>query len=92
MYVARVLIGDSTRRRRVYRNHPDVKFKPGPFYMGDGIFGWMVNIICVLWTLFITVLFCMPEYLPVNKNNMNYASVSFDYLLALCSVGLITSH
>ena len=43
--------------------------------MGDGIFGWVVNILCVLWTLFITVLFCVPEYLPVDKVDMNYASV-----------------
>lgn len=62
-------------RRRVYRNHPDVTFKPGPFYMGDGVFGCIVNILCVSWTLFICVLFCMPSYLPVDKNNMNYASV-----------------
>ena len=43
--------------------------------MGDGLFGWVVNTLCVLWTLFISVLFCMPNYLPVDKNNMNYASV-----------------
>lgn len=26
--------------RRVFQNHPEVMFKPGPFYMGDGILGW----------------------------------------------------
>lgn len=25
--------------RRVFANHPEVMFKPGPFYMGDGILG-----------------------------------------------------
>ncbi|THG98846.1 hypothetical protein EW026_g3409 [Hermanssonia centrifuga] len=61
--------------RRVYQNHPEVNFKPGPFYMGDGMLGWVVNINCILWTLFVSVLFSMPNYLPVDKNNMNYASL-----------------
>lgn len=34
--------------RRIFRNHPDVKFTPGPFYMGDGLLGWVVNINCIL--------------------------------------------
>ncbi|KIM90055.1 hypothetical protein PILCRDRAFT_812866 [Piloderma croceum F 1598] len=61
--------------RRVYRNHPEVKFKPGPFYLGDGLLGWVFNINCILWTLFVFVIFSMPTVLPVTKTNMNYASV-----------------
>jgi hypothetical protein len=61
--------------RRVYRNHPDVEFKPGPFYLGDGLLGWAFNINCILWTLFVFVIFSMPTILPVTKDNMNYASV-----------------
>ncbi|KAI0092325.1 amino acid permease [Irpex rosettiformis] len=60
--------------RRLYRNHPEVDFKPGPFYMGDGLLGWAANINCILWTLFVCVIFAMPNYLPVNPQNMNYAS------------------
>ena len=26
--------------RRVYEKHPEVHFKPGPFYMGDGLYVW----------------------------------------------------
>ena len=37
--------------RRLFRNHPEVNFKPGPFYMGDGAFGWFVNIVCITWTV-----------------------------------------
>lgn len=29
--------------RRVFANHPDVMFKPGPFYMGDGLVGVAAN-------------------------------------------------
>ncbi|PAV15890.1 APC amino acid permease [Pyrrhoderma noxium] len=61
--------------RRLYRNHPDVHFKPGPFYMGPGLLGWACNIICILWTIFVSVVFSIPTTLPVTKDTMNYASV-----------------
>jgi len=62
--------------RRLYHNHPEVMFKPGPFYMGDGWLGILCNCTCITWTLFICVLFSLPTELPVTKLNMNYASVS----------------
>ncbi|KAG6911061.1 hypothetical protein DXG01_004576 [Tephrocybe rancida] len=61
--------------RRVFENHPEVMFKPGPFYMGDGFLGKFCNATCILWTLFVCVIFSFPTYLPVTKDNMNYASV-----------------
>jgi len=61
--------------RRVFHSHPDVMFKPGPFYMGDGWLGVLCNCICISWTLFICVLFSLPTELPVTKLNMNYSSV-----------------
>ncbi|TBU31280.1 APC amino acid permease [Dichomitus squalens] len=60
--------------RRWYRNHPEVKFTPGPFYMGDGIIGWIANVNCILWTLFVCIIFALPTELPVNGNTMNYAA------------------
>lgn len=60
--------------RRLYRNHPEVVFKPGPFYMGDGWVGWAANIICIFWTLFVCVIFSLPSILPVTAKNMNYAA------------------
>ncbi|TCD67114.1 hypothetical protein EIP91_000454 [Steccherinum ochraceum] len=61
--------------RRLYRNNPEVKFKPGPFYMGDGLLGWTANVICIVWTLFVCVIFSLPTVMPVTPDNMNYASV-----------------
>ncbi|KAI0321326.1 APC amino acid permease [Amylostereum chailletii] len=61
--------------RRVYQHHPEVQFKPGPFYMGDGWFGLLVNVNCILWVLFVSVIFSIPTVLPVTKDTMNYASV-----------------
>ncbi|PFH47069.1 hypothetical protein AMATHDRAFT_68499 [Amanita thiersii Skay4041] len=61
--------------RRVFHSHPDVLFKPGPFYMGDGLLGLLANTMCISWTLFICVIFSIPTILPVTPQNMNYASV-----------------
>ncbi|OSX56574.1 hypothetical protein POSPLADRAFT_1159633 [Postia placenta MAD-698-R-SB12] len=61
--------------RRIYRNHPEVVFKPGPFYMGDGVLGWAVNLTCTFWTTFVCIIFCIPTERPVTRLNMNYASV-----------------
>jgi len=61
--------------RRIYQHHPEVEFKPGPFYLGDGLLGWAVNLNCIVWTLFISVIFSLPTYLPVTLDTMNYASV-----------------
>lgn len=36
--------------RRLYRNHPEVVFKPGPFYM-PGLLGWAANITCITYVL-----------------------------------------
>ena len=77
--------------RRVYHSHPDVMFKPGPFYMGDGWLGVLCNCISILWTLFICVLFSLPTELPVTRLNMNYASVS-SCLLSTIQFRLFLSH
>jgi len=61
--------------RRVFQDHPEVMFKPGPFYMGDGLLGWAANVACISWTLFVCVIFSFPTLKPVTALNMNYASV-----------------
>ena len=43
--------------------------------MGAGWLGWTCNVICITWTLFVSVLFSLPTYFPVTAENMNYASV-----------------
>lgn len=61
--------------RRIYRNDSEVVFKPGPFYMGDGVLGWAVNLTCIFWTTFVCIIFCIPTERPVTRLNMNYASL-----------------
>ncbi|KAG8932771.1 hypothetical protein FRC03_003310 [Tulasnella sp. 419] len=42
-----------------------------------GKFGFIINIITVLWITFAIVLFTMPTAIPVTPTTMNYASVVF---------------
>ncbi|KAH7909898.1 APC amino acid permease [Hygrophoropsis aurantiaca] len=60
--------------RRVYHSHPEVQFKPGPYYMGDGWLGWAANVNCIVWTLFVCVIFSLPTEFPVTAVNMNYSA------------------
>lgn len=77
--------------RRVYANHPEVQFKPGPFYMGPGIIGCAANIACISWTLFVCVVFSLPTVLPVTRENMNYASVITIGVIILSGIWYILS-
>jgi len=36
--------------RQWFRNHPDVHFTPGPFYM-PGLLGWAANCICIVYVI-----------------------------------------
>lgn len=77
--------------RRLYANHPEVRFQPGPFYMGSGIVGWAANIACISWTLFVCVIFSLPTVLPVTRENMNYASVITIGVIVVTGVWYILS-
>ncbi|KII90043.1 hypothetical protein PLICRDRAFT_40226 [Plicaturopsis crispa FD-325 SS-3] len=72
--------------RRVFQHHPEVTFKPGPFFMGDGLLGWAANTTCILWTLFVCVIFCLPTVLPVTAETMNYASLMAGGVVVLSGV------
>ena len=56
----------------IQRRKP-VKDSPYPL----GMFGVLINAICVVWICFAVVIFCMPVSLPVDAGTMNYASVVF---------------
>ncbi|GAA6003350.1 uncharacterized protein JCM10292_003872 [Rhodotorula paludigena] len=58
----------------IHRNHPEVNFKPGPFYLGTGWLGWTVRILAVGWTATVCVILSLPVALPVLASTMNYAS------------------
>lgn len=56
-------------RRRVYRNHPEAAFRRGPFYLGEGILGWAINITAICGTIFVAVLLCLPTVSPVTQTD-----------------------
>jgi amino acid transporter len=53
---------------------PKEQFKPGPWYLGDfwsPVVGWSST----LYLVFISVIVCIPSGLPVEADDMNYASL-----------------
>jgi len=46
---------------------------PGPFHMGS--FGYIVNGVACVLTIFFNILFCFPYALPTTVALMNYNSV-----------------
>lgn len=72
--------------RQIFEDHPDVRFKEkaGPFSLGFGALGRIVNWIAIVWTLFEVIILCIPaynlqapDYNPTWPLYMNWASVVF---------------
>lgn len=49
-------------------------------------FGWVINILAVLWICFEMVLFSMPPAIPITPVTMNYAVVVFFGFMAISAV------
>ena len=84
-------------QRKVYHSHPDVMFKPDPFYTGDGWLGLVCNYIMNYMPLqaFICLLLEIFAYLfPIFQRNLrwnclrlvNFPSNFIIYLLITVSV------
>ncbi|GAA5947955.1 hypothetical protein JCM10213_007664 [Rhodosporidiobolus nylandii] len=59
--------------RMLYKDHPEVMFKPGPFFLGEGWLGWFVRVVALLWTSLVVIVLGLPTIRPVTSINMNYA-------------------
>ncbi|RAH68334.1 amino acid transporter [Aspergillus aculeatinus CBS 121060] len=53
----------------------------GPFWLGR--FGYVCNIVAVLWTLFALIFYSFPPYKDVTPSTMNYTSIVLVAFLAL---------
>ncbi|KAH9466334.1 hypothetical protein KEM48_001498 [Puccinia striiformis f. sp. tritici PST-130] len=71
--------------KMLFKNHPDVKYKPGPFSLGNGVTMWAINSISVLWVIFISVILAFPMVRPVTMENMNYSSIITVTVIILAS-------
>ncbi|KAI9731811.1 MAG: hypothetical protein M1818_007676 [Claussenomyces sp. TS43310] len=58
------------------------KFERGPWHLGR--FSFAINLIAVVWTVFVSIIFMMPTAMPVEADEMNYASV------ILAAIGLFS--
>lgn len=72
--------------RQIFANHPDVNYRPGPFTLGTGILGRIVNFIAILWTLFECTILAIPTELPMTQYNFNYSWVIMFGVLILASI------
>lgn len=57
---------------------------PGPFWLGK--YGFIINIVAVVYMVVFFVIYCLPYSKPVTSENMNYSSVIFSGLLLLIAV------
>ena len=61
--------------RQIFQDHPEVKFEPGPFTLGRGWFGRLINITAILWTIFECTILSIPQTLPLKATEFNYSWV-----------------
>ncbi|WFD03810.1 polyamine transporter tpo5 [Malassezia obtusa] len=61
--------------RQIFQDHPEVRFVPGPFTLGRGWFGRIVNGIAIFWTLFECTILSIPLSLPITAPTFNYSWV-----------------
>ena len=47
--------------------------KPGPFWLGK--WGWLCNIVLLVWSLLTLVFYSFPFIMPATAGNMNYVTV-----------------
>ena len=57
--------------------------KTGKFYLGK--LGWFTNCVAIAWSFLALPLFCMPAYLPVTAESVNYAPVVFVAFVGISS-------
>ncbi|WP_338684588.1 amino acid permease [Streptomyces acidiscabies] len=57
------------------------RFRPGPWNLGS--WGVIVGVVAVLWVVFVTVLFCLPQTNPVSVDTFNYAPIALLVVLVL---------
>lgn len=59
--------------RLIFKDHPDVNFKPGPFALPPTI-SKVISCIAIAWTSFVVCILVLPTVMPVTALNMNYAA------------------
>ncbi len=64
-------------------------FQPGPWSLGSKgpIIGW----VAVIYTLIMCVMFLVPQFSPVDRNNFNYAPVAVAVVIGFAAIWWVVS-
>ncbi|KAM0750720.1 amino acid transporter [Meredithblackwellia eburnea MCA 4105] len=74
--------------RLIFRDHPDVQFKPGPFALPPTL-SKIFSIIAICWTCFVCVILSLPQIIPVTASTMNYAAPITGFVLLVTGIWYI---
>ncbi|MCI0687197.1 MAG: amino acid permease [Sporichthyaceae bacterium] len=64
-------------------------FRRGPWHLGR--WSRLVGTTAVIWVGFITILFMLPQYYPVDRNTFNYAPVAVAVVLGFAGIWWLVS-
>ncbi|KAF8558648.1 amino acid transporter [Imleria badia] len=67
---------------------PDSLPEPGPFSLGK--WSWPINLVSLLFSSFICILFVLPTSYPVNEFNMNYAILAIGGVAVIVAINWVT--
>ena len=59
-------------------------FRRGPWHLGR--WSYVVGWIAVIWVVFISILFCLPQFAPISISTFNYAPVAVGVVVLFAGV------
>lgn len=75
--------------RQIFQDHPDVKYVPGPFTLGRGWLGRIINSLAIFWILFECTILSIPAKKDYNAKEFNYSWVIMFGVLFIAIVWFI---
>jgi hypothetical protein len=71
------------------RRFQGANFKPGRWSLGkwSPVVGW----VGIIWVVFIAILFMLPEFSPINRDNFNYAPIAVGVVLLYAGIYWLVS-
>ncbi|KAN0064838.1 polyamine transporter tpo5 [Thecaphora frezii] len=75
--------------KQIYQDHPDVRFRPGPFSLGKGWLGRVIPIIAIAWTVFECTVLILPTSMPIEAKTFNYSWVIVTGVMLLSGIWFV---
>ena len=64
-------------------------FKRGPWHLGR--WSYLIGWTAVVWVCFITILFMLPQFGPINRTTFNYASIAVLVVIGFAGIYWLVS-